>query len=40
MIVQRAVAGLGVGIIFGVGLAVAQMTNPEKVLAFLNMAAD
>ena len=38
MIVQRAVAGLGVGVLFGMGLAVSQMANPEKVLAFLNLA--
>ena len=29
-----------VGLIFGLGLIVAQMTNPQKVLAFLNVAGD
>ncbi|WP_347986525.1 DUF6691 family protein [Methylomonas sp. AM2-LC] len=28
------------GIIFGLGLIIAQMTNPEKVLAFLDVAGD
>jgi uncharacterized membrane protein YedE/YeeE len=28
------------GLIFGLGLIVAQMTNPEKVLAFLDVAGD
>ncbi len=40
MMLQRALAGLATGVVFGVGLAVAQMTNPEKVLAFLNVAGD
>lgn len=31
-------AALLAGIVFGVGLAVAQMTNPRKVLAFLDVA--
>lgn len=39
MIVRRSVVGLLVGILFGLGLAVSQMVNPEKVLAFLNVAA-
>ena len=39
MIVRRSIAGLLVGILFGLGLAVSQMVNPEKVLAFLNVAA-
>jgi uncharacterized membrane protein YedE/YeeE len=30
-------AGLLCGIIFGLGLAVSQMTNPDKVLAFLDV---
>lgn len=34
----RRLSGLAVGSLFGVGLAVSQMTNPEKVLAFLNVA--
>ena len=36
----RAMSAFGAGVLFGVGLAVAQMTNPEKVLAFLNVAGD
>jgi len=39
MNVGRSLTGLGVGILFGMGLAVSQMANPEKVLAFLNVAA-
>ena len=34
----RALAGLLAGTIFGVGLAVAQMTDPRKVLGFLDVA--
>lgn len=37
MKIRRAVAGLATGTLFGVGLAVSQMTNPEKVLAFLTL---
>lgn len=33
----RAVSGLLTGVLFGVGLAVSQMTNPEKVLSFLTL---
>lgn len=40
MIVRRSLAGLAVGILFGLGLAVSQMANPEKVLAFLNLAGN
>jgi uncharacterized membrane protein YedE/YeeE len=40
MIVQRSVAGFTVGVLFGLGLAVSQMVNPEKVLAFLNVVAN
>ncbi len=40
MSVGRALSGLGVGILFGLGLSVSQMVNPEKVLAFLNIAAN
>lgn len=40
MIVRRSLTGLGVGMLFGLGLAVSQMTNPEKVLAFLNVAGN
>lgn len=39
MIVRRSLAGLLVGVVFGLGLAISQMANPEKVLAFLNVAA-
>lgn len=28
------------GLLFGLGLIIAQMTNPEKVLAFLDVAGD
>ena len=31
-------ASMGAGIVFGIGLAVAQMTDPRKVLAFLDVA--
>ncbi len=37
MRVRRAVAGLATGTLFGVGLAMSQMTNPEKVLSFLTL---
>lgn len=40
MIVRRSAAALIIGVVFGVGLAVSQMTNPEKVLAFLNVPGD
>ncbi len=40
MIVRRSIAGLFVGVLFGVGLAVSQMANPEKVLAFLNVVVN
>ena len=40
MNIQRAVAGLFVGILFGFGLGVSQLANPEKVLAFLNVARN
>lgn len=33
-------AGLLAGTVFGVGLAVSQMTNPEKVLNFLDLIGD
>lgn len=38
MKVSQAISALVVGIIFGLGLALSQMTNPLKVLAFLNLA--
>ncbi len=31
---------LGAGVIFGIGLGVSQMVNPNKVLAFLDIAGD
>jgi uncharacterized membrane protein YedE/YeeE len=34
----RAVTSLATGTLFGIGLAVAQMTNPRKVLAFLDLS--
>ena len=34
----RVLVSGGVGVVFGLGLAVAGMTNPDKVLAFLDMA--
>lgn len=40
MIARRSAAALIAGVVFGVGLAVSQMANPEKVLAFLNVAGD
>ena len=40
MTVQRSLAALVAGTLFGIGLAVSQMVNPEKVLAFLNIVGD
>lgn len=37
MTIARAASGLAVGALFGVGLAISQMTNPQKVLSFLNV---
>lgn len=34
----RTLASLGAGLLFGLGLAVSQMANPAKVLAFLDVA--
>lgn len=34
----RGASSLGAGVVFGVGLAVAQMTDPRKVLGFLDLA--
>lgn len=36
----RVLAALGAGILFGLGLAVSQMVNPAKVLAFLDILGD
>jgi uncharacterized membrane protein YedE/YeeE len=35
-----ALSALASGILFGLGLAVSHMTNPAKVLAFLDLAGD
>jgi uncharacterized protein len=35
----RVLAALACGTLFGLGLAIAQMTNPAKVLAFFDVAA-
>lgn len=37
---KRAAAALLSGTVFGFGLALAQMTNPNKVLGFLDLAGD
>lgn len=39
-VIQRQLVALLVGVVFGLGLAVAGMTNPMKVLAFLDIAGD
>lgn len=36
----RTLAGLAAGIVFGTGLAWSQMTDPNKVLGFLDVAGD
>lgn len=36
---MRAVASFGIGLLFGVGLIVSGMSNPAKVLNFLDLAA-
>ncbi len=33
-------AGLFAGLVFGLGLTVAQMLNPEKIIGFLDLAGD
>jgi len=38
--IRRNLAALLAGLLFGFGLAVAQMTNPLKVLAFLDVFGD
>jgi len=40
MNIKSCVSALLSGVVFGVGLAVAQMTNPLKVQAFLDLAGD
>lgn len=37
---RRALAALGCGTLFGVGLTVSQMVQPDKVLAFLDVAGS
>jgi uncharacterized protein len=37
---KRFLAALFVGTVFGLGLAIGGMTNPQKVLAFLDVAGD
>jgi len=37
---KRSLAALASGLVFGVGLTVAEMTNPAKVLAFLDLLGD
>ena len=36
----RLLTAVAAGIIFGLGLAISQMVNPQKVLAFLDFAGD
>lgn len=36
--IARAIYAAGAGLIFGLGLAIAGMTEPDKVLAFLDLA--
>jgi len=38
--VAQSLAGLLAGTVFGLGLAISQMVNPEKVLAFLDVFGD
>ncbi len=38
--IARPIAALASGIVFGLGLAVSQMTDPNKVLSFLNLAGN
>ncbi len=33
-------AALGCGVVFGLGLAIAQMTTPAKIVGFLNVTGD
>jgi uncharacterized membrane protein YedE/YeeE len=37
---RRLLPGLAAGLIFGAGLALSDMVNPARVLAFLDLAAD
>ena len=38
--VLKTFAGLGCGIVFGLGLAISGMMNPAKVIGFLDVAGD
>lgn len=38
--IRHALAGLGSGLLFALGLGVAGMTSPDKVLAFLDLGGD
>ena len=38
--VAKALAALASGIVFGAGLALSRMTDPNKILAFLNLAGS
>ncbi|EWH11751.1 hypothetical protein DS2_02970 [Catenovulum agarivorans DS-2] len=38
--IKSGLVGFISGVLFGAGLAVAQMTNPQKVLDFLNVTGD
>lgn len=37
---KRSLSGLMAGALFGAGLLISQMTNPTKVLAFLDVTSD
>jgi uncharacterized membrane protein YedE/YeeE len=37
---KKILSGFAAGLVFGIGLTVAQMTNPAKVLAFLDLFGD
>jgi uncharacterized membrane protein YedE/YeeE len=37
---QRLIVSFGTGLVFGLGLAISQMINPNKVLAFLDFFGD
>ncbi|HAK63942.1 MAG TPA: permease, partial [Alphaproteobacteria bacterium] len=37
---NQSISAFAVGIVFGIGLTLAQMVNPAKVLGFLDLAGD
>jgi len=37
---QRIISSFAIGILFGIGLTIAQMVNPAKVLSFLDLAGN